>query len=419
MSTINSWLAAPPDNYSQTITETSLSAVALSFTPNSVSGLPQEGVGVLFQKDANGAVDATTVEFVHWTSVAGGIVNLSDTGDRGLTGSYNGAQAHTGTIYFEVWVTGQYYYGKSRDGFVAEHSAAGVHDTTKVVDLATAQSLTNKTLGTGTKIVLGSDAVGDIYYTAASNVLTRLAASTSGYVLTANGAGVAPSWQVATGIPTTGWIDDTAETWTYASASTFTVSGDQTAKYTVGTKLKFTQTTVKYAVVLSSSYGAPNTTVTILVNTSYTIANAAISANNHSYVTNPQGWPGWFALAAPTFNVSGAGGIDNGSGGQPTISETRINIDGRTVRIHLRGGGYKVTTDYYFYTTVNGFPAPTNTTEQTIIGVGNATAGTSEWLLTIKHISGIANLYFLTATGATIANDQQFQSFSANITYEI
>lgn len=36
---------------------------------------------------------------------------------------------------------------------------------------------------------------GDIIYASAANTPARLAASTSGYVLTANGAGVAPSWQ--------------------------------------------------------------------------------------------------------------------------------------------------------------------------------------------------------------------------------
>ena len=212
-----------------------------------------------------------------------------------------------------------------------------------------------------------------------------------------------------------GW-QSAGETWTYATASTFTVTGDQTTKYTVGTKLKFTQTTVKYAVVLSSSYGA-NTTVTILVNTGYTIANAAISANYYSYMTNPQGWPGWFALAAPTFNAAGAGGLDDNAGGQPTVSETRINIEGRSVKIHMRGTGYKVTTDYYFYITTTGFPAIANTTEQTILGIGHATNGGTEWLFSVRFIS--PNFYFETWNSTTIANDTQLQSFSMTINYEI
>ena len=40
-----------------------------------------------------------------------------------------------------------------------------------------------------------SYAVGDLLYASTTTALSKLAASTSGYVLTANGAGVAPSWQ--------------------------------------------------------------------------------------------------------------------------------------------------------------------------------------------------------------------------------
>src|SRR3990167_2428347 len=45
--------------------------------------------------------------------------------------------------------------------------------------------------------------------------------------------------------PIDGWIADGA-TWTYVSATTFTVSGDVTAQFRKGTKLKLTQTTAKY-----------------------------------------------------------------------------------------------------------------------------------------------------------------------------
>lgn len=42
-------------------------------------------------------------------------------------------------------------------------------------------------------------AIGDILYASGVTTLSRLAAGTDGYVLTANGAGVAPTWQAATG----------------------------------------------------------------------------------------------------------------------------------------------------------------------------------------------------------------------------
>lgn len=118
-----------------------------------------------------------------------------------------------------------------------------------------------------------------------------------------------------------GWTS-AATTWTYASASTFTVSGDVTTVYRTGTRLKFTQTTVKYAVVVSSSYSAPNTTVTIAVNTDYTIANAAISSNYYSYELSPAGYPTYFNFT-PTWTALTAG---NGT----TVA--RYALEGKKVR---------------------------------------------------------------------------------------
>lgn len=106
---------------------------------------------------------------------------------------------------------------------------------------------------------------------------------------------------------TDGWTS-AGETWAYVSASTFTVSGDKAVKYSKGTRLKFTQTTAKYAVVVGSSYSAPNTTVTIAVNNDYVIADAAISANYYSYQQNPQGYPTWFTYSPSWSGTSGSAG---------------------------------------------------------------------------------------------------------------
>jgi hypothetical protein len=59
-------------------------------------------------------------------------------------------------------------------------------------DFSTAQTLTNKTLGAGTKIGVGSDAVGDIYYNAGSGTFTRLPIGTNGHILKV--ASGVPSW---------------------------------------------------------------------------------------------------------------------------------------------------------------------------------------------------------------------------------
>jgi hypothetical protein len=113
------------------------------------------------------------------------------------------------------------------------------------------------------------------------------------YGLTSGGTEVALATENL--VSSDGWIAST-DTFVYVSASTFKITGaDRTAIYTPGTRLKLTQTTVKYAVVVSSSFST-DTTVTIAVNTDYTLASAAITLPYYSYQANPQGYPGWFTF---------------------------------------------------------------------------------------------------------------------------
>lgn len=92
-----------------------------------------------------------------------------------------------------------------------------------------------------------------------------------------------------------GWVE-ADETWTYASADdptyTFTVAADVTGKYSVGMKIKLTQTTVKYFIITAvSAYSGGNTTITVYGGTDYDLADAAISANYYSCMKSPQGFP--------------------------------------------------------------------------------------------------------------------------------
>lgn len=70
---------------------------------------------------------------------------------------------------------------------------------TTIAGIATAQTLTNKTITDSTNVLggvtmtLGSDATGDIYYRT-GGVLTRLPIGTAGQVLTTNGGATAPAW---------------------------------------------------------------------------------------------------------------------------------------------------------------------------------------------------------------------------------
>lgn len=89
------------------------------------------------------------------------------------------------------------------------------------------------------------------------------------------------------GEPQDGWSSARADTWTYASATTFTVTGDVTGYYEAGMFIKWTQSsTVKYGCIVSASYSDPATTVTI---TGDTIDNDVISDNFVSRGLRPVG----------------------------------------------------------------------------------------------------------------------------------
>lgn len=87
-----------------------------------------------------------------------------------------------------------------------------------------------------------------------------------------------------------GWLV-AGETWTYASATTFTISGDKTSKYNKGDKIKFAQGSTKYFYIIGVSYSVPDTTITVTGGSDYTIANSAIGSPYYSKHNSPNGFP--------------------------------------------------------------------------------------------------------------------------------
>jgi hypothetical protein len=173
---------------------------------------------------------------------------------------------------------------------------------------------------------------------------------------------------------TDGWTLDDAATWTYVSATTFTVPGDYTTKFSKGTRIKLTQTTVKYFVVTASSFGSGVTTVTITGGTDYTLANAAISANYYSYAANPQGYPDWFNYT-PTYV---------GFSADPPSSSARFSVVGRACSLILvTGAGTSNNTNFEVtlpVASVTAFQVPAritdNSANQTTMGKFNLNAAT-------------------------------------------
>lgn len=143
-----------------------------------------------------------------------------------------------------------------------------------------------------------------------------------------------------------GWIG-ASQTWTYVSATTFSVSAtvDLAPVFRKGTKLRFVQSaTTKYFIVASSvsvlSAGVYTVTVTIIATSDYTLANAAITANYYSHIENPPGWPDWFTWA-PAYTANGG---TNPTWTSVTTNYAKFRVLGTTVYILLSANGTTGTT---------------------------------------------------------------------------
>lgn len=178
------------------------------------------------------------------------------------------------------------------------------------------------------------------------------------------------------------------ETWTYASASTITVPSGAASRYQKGDRVKWTQTTVKYGVIVTVA----DTLLTIAVNTDYTVANAAITANYYSHQANPLGYPTWFTYT-PNFNT---GSFDNGSGGQPTISNARLRIDGSMFTSHIKCNGLKVYGDALI--SLYHHLALANTSARGILGQCYSYIGTTHYFIPFWDLDGTNHYIMYTGT---------------------
>lgn len=101
-----------------------------------------------------------------------------------------------------------------------------------------------------------------------------------------------------------GW-SPVSDSWSYASASTITVPSDATLTYQKGVKIRFKQGAgYKYYVANTVA----STLITALVNTDYTVANAAITDISYSYAENPLGFPSSFNYTSTVSGSTGSAG---------------------------------------------------------------------------------------------------------------
>lgn len=338
------------------VADASVTTVPLASTTN----LPTDTAVVVTidRVDSSGTATSSLEETVIGVVSGSNLVSCT----RGVEGT---AQAHSAGAVVEILVTAK-SWNDLVDMLLVQHNQLGYHTNITACNITASGTTTASHVSasdiTARVVNVNSIAAIDASGYAAITKALRSATTTvdvsaatapsSGQVLTATGT-TAATWQTPTTAATDGW-QTSADTWVYASASTFTIAGvDRTAIFTKGTRLKFTNSTLKYAVVVSSSFST-DTTVTIAVNTDYVIANAAISSPFYSYQASPAGYPGSFAFtttyagfsANPTpptkFSVIGNQvTVVFGAANEGTSNATTLTMTVPITSVNVSGQAYK------------------------------------------------------------------------------
>jgi len=127
-------------NFSSTSLNGAINDSVDTFTLNSTTGLNTSGGAVINRQNANAENTPDAREVITWTGVSGSDLTGVTRGADGST-----ARSHTdGSLFEPILTVGM--WNDQRTAILNVLTTAGALDTTKVVDLTTAQTLTNKTL---------------------------------------------------------------------------------------------------------------------------------------------------------------------------------------------------------------------------------------------------------------------------------
>jgi hypothetical protein len=201
-----------------------------------------------------------------------------------------------------------------------DYKLSEVTSTDKAVGKTATQTISNKTLGTGTKIAIGSDADKDMYYRASDGTLTRIPVGTDNQILKLNGT--TPNWEAETvNVDATTSVKGIVELATEAELTAGTATGSTGAALVVTPdiiykRIKFGGTGADGA--LSVSSGNTNidlggaqfvvknyTSISITGTGSVTFINP--HANGSTIYLKSQGNVTLTSSAAPMLDASGCG----------------------------------------------------------------------------------------------------------------
>lgn len=125
---------------------------------------------------------------------------VSDTNTVSHAGQHQNHNDAITALETKVGITG------SAVNTTLDYKTANITGGDRAIGATQTVSITNKTLSTATKILIGSDATGDTYYNGGSGTLTRLAIGATGQILTVVGG--VPVWSSPT-TSNTSYVVDT------------------------------------------------------------------------------------------------------------------------------------------------------------------------------------------------------------------
>lgn len=171
-----------------------------------------------------------------------------------------------------------------------------------------------------------SYAVGDLLYASTTTALSKLAASTSGYVLTANGAGVAPSWQ-APSVATNSTSSLSSSQYNISATDTYEDIGLSVTLPAAGTYRVWVNLTVGGRIA-----GSPNGLITFKL---YNSTDAADVSNSER--------------TAPWITHNTVGIVDN-----VAFEETITVAASKTIKVYAKKNSGPIWTDAYISSATDG-----------------------------------------------------------------
>lgn len=269
--------------------------------------------------------------------------------------------------------------------FKAPEAANGtldVYEAGSLQNRKTTYSSPNLTGANANPVVLNSLGEADIFYTGLAQLVLK--DSDGDTIWTKDNIGFAAD-------TSSEWINTLSAT--YASSTTFTLSGDQTTEYHVNRRIKLTGSSTAYGRITASSYSNPNTTITVVLTsgtldaTLASVATGVISGNSSSgaHFSHIQG--------SDVASVAGTTVLDTVIGDYCTITGTNAIT------------AFTMTKGRHMFVTAGGAFSMTHSASLILPGSASITAASGDTFLLMGEASGVVRcVFYETATSFGLKN---------------